>query len=190
VNEDRSARFARLLLPHLASAYRLARWLVRAHEDAEDVVQDAYLQAHRAFDSLRGEAEARAWLLAIVRHSAYGWLRAHQRLPVHEGFDDALHEGGAHATAAGQTPTDTNPEALLLRREDAARLHAAVDQLPLVFREVLVLREFEGLSYREIAALVGVPNGTVMSRLARARQQLLRCLVDTAPAPPPPVQNV
>lgn len=183
MSEERSARFARLLLPHLAAAYRLARWLVRAHEDAEDVVQDAYLQAHRAFDSLRAEATARAWLLAIVRHSAYGWLRARQRLPLHEPLDDALEDAHVHAAAVGEDPADPNPEALLLRREDAARLHAAVDALPLVFREVLVLREFEDLSYREIATLLGVPAGTVMSRLSRARQQLLRSLTQAAATP-------
>lgn len=186
MSEDRSARFARLLLPHLGAAYRLARWLVRAHEDAEDVVQDAYLQAHRAFDSLRGEAEARPWLLTIVRHSAYGWLRARQRLPQLEQFDEALHEPAVHVAGAEEAPAAANPEALLLRREDTARLHAAVDALPLVFREVLVLREFEGLSYREIATLLGVPAGTVMSRLSRARQQLLCSLARTSA---PPGQN-
>lgn len=169
--DDRSSRFALRVLPHLSSAYRLARWLTRSHEDAEEVVQDACLNAFRARDDLRG-ADARAWLLAIVRHASYALLRQRQQLPAHEPWDDETDDPGQR-TVHDDGLVVSDPQMLLLRREDAARLNAAVAALPTIFREVLVLREFEGMSYAEIAALIGVPTGTVMSRLARARRQLL-----------------
>jgi RNA polymerase sigma-70 factor, ECF subfamily len=170
--DERTARYARLVLPHLGSAYRLARWLTRSHEDAEEVVQEACLSAFRAFDGLRGDTEAHGWLLAIVRHAAYAQLRRRHAQPGFEVFDETVHDGIDESGLADAWPTAVDPVTLLLRREDAARVNQAVTALPVVFREVLVLREFEGLSYREIAAMIGVPQGTVMSRLARARQQL------------------
>jgi RNA polymerase sigma-70 factor (ECF subfamily) len=156
------ARFEEVVLPHLDSAYNLARWLTGNGADAEDVVQDAYLRAVKFFASFRG-ADARPWLLAIVRRAGYDWLacnRAHQPLAV---FDEELHSG------SGDSP---DPADALLRQEDCEMIRRAMGELSVEFREVLVLRELEGLSYREIAAVTDLPAGTIMSRLARARERL------------------
>ncbi len=149
------------LLPHLDAAYNLARWLTGTAHDAEDVVQEAYLRALRFFGSFRG-GDGRAWLLAIVRHTCYDWLRQHRAVH-HMPFEEEIH-----------SPDDGpwNPERLLLQDADATLLRAALDALPIEAREILVLRELEGLSYKEIAAIAGIPVGTVMSRLARARGRL------------------
>lgn len=152
--------FTEEVLPHLDSAYNLARWLTRNAADAEDIVQEAHLAAFRYFDQFRG-GDARAWLLAIVRNTSYRWLRKHRaRLPVTE-FDEAIHSG--HEAA--------DPERLLLQQDDGRRVERAISALPARFREVLVLRELEGLPYKEIADVTGVPIGTVMSRLSRARDR-------------------
>ncbi len=159
-------RFQRDVLPHLDAAYNLARHLVRAPEQAEDAVQEACLRALDHFDGFRG-GDGRAWLLAIVRNTCYSLLRARQR---REGrtdeFDDELHS----------PETDAGPEADRARERAGESLREALARLSLEFREVLVLRELEGLSYREIAAVAGVPIGTVMSRLSRARRQLAAAL--------------
>ena len=157
---DRAQRFEHILLPHLAAGYNLARWLTRNDHDAEDVVQEAYLRAFRAFDRYRG-GDPRAWLLTIVRNTCYTWLRQ-RREPVAEapGGDDLAAD------------PETQPEALWLRQADGQLLRAGLEALPLEFREALVLRELEGLSYKEIADVADVPLGTVMSRLARARKHL------------------
>jgi RNA polymerase sigma-70 factor, ECF subfamily len=171
--DDRSMRFAAQVLPCLGSAYRLARWLTHSHEDAEEVVQEACLQAFRAFDGLRG-ADARPWLLAIVRHAAFACLRKRHGVSQHELLDEDLE--------AAWAPTATlpiGPEAVASHLQDAARLHRAIARLPMVYREVLVLREFEDMTYQAIAKLLDVPAGTVMSRLARARQRLLVLLSST-----------
>jgi RNA polymerase sigma-70 factor (ECF subfamily) len=156
-------RFEEAALPHTAAAYNLARWLTGSHEDAEDVVQEAFLRAYSAFDSLRGD-DARPWLLTIVRNTAYTWLKRHR--PTLE-LDENL---------AGPS----NPEALLLASADAGRVRDAIASLPPDFRTAIVLREFEELSYKEIAAVTGAPMGTVMSRITRARDNLKRILTSSA----------
>jgi RNA polymerase sigma-70 factor (ECF subfamily) len=158
--------FEEAVLPHLDAAFNYARWLTRNEADAEDVVQDAYVRALRFFSSLRGD-NARAWLLTIVRHTWYG--RFSPRGGAHEmrAFDETSHECRAE---------NLDPEALLTQKQTVDEVRAALEQLPAEFREVVVLRELEGLSYKEIAAVTGVPIGTVMSRLARGRQRLLTIL--------------
>ena len=164
------SRFEATVLPHLDAAYNLARWLTRDGHDAEDVVQEAFCRAFQFFDGFRG-GDARAWLLQVVRNTCYTWMGRHRgREPV-LSFDEELH---------GQASEALNPEKLVLRRADVQMLREAVEALPVPFREVIVLRELEGLSYQEIAAVAGIPVGTVMSRLARARgrlqQRLAECL--------------
>ncbi len=166
----RTARFAALALPHLDAAYRLARWLTRNDSDAQDVVQDAYLKAWRAFDGMRGEF-MRPWLLAIVRNTSLSWLARQRRSDAHLPFDDADPDHNAGSTAA---PAD--PEALAIRLQDGAQVDAALGALPAIFREVIVLRELQDCSYEEIAQVLGIPIGTVMSRLSRARLRLARLL--------------
>jgi RNA polymerase sigma-70 factor (ECF subfamily) len=152
------------MLPHLGAAYTLARYLLRESADAEDAVQEAYLQALRHFAGFRGE-NARAWLLTIVRRCCYAWAgREGRHAPVGPELIDEL-------------PGDTDdPETEVVRGELRQQLASAVDALPLPFREVIVLREIQELSYQEIATVTGVPIGTVMSRLARARRRLQRAL--------------
>ena len=159
-------RFEEQMLPHLDAAYNLARHLTRNDHDAEDVVQEAYLRALRYFDAFRG-TNARAWLLAIVRHTTYTRRRRDQMAAITTEFNDELHSGAVE----GQ-----GPERDLDRRETAARVQSALDRLPPRFREVLVLRELEDLSYEEIARIVRAPIGTVMSRLSRARARLEQVL--------------
>jgi RNA polymerase sigma factor (sigma-70 family) len=158
--------FEEVVLPHLDAAFNYARWLTRSEADAEDVVQDAYMRAFKFFSSFRGE-DARAWLLTIVRNTWYGrFPRGGGRLPmssIDETRDDPLDEG-------------LDPEALLMQRQTVEHVRKTLEMLPGDFREVLVLRELEGLSYKEIAAIVGIPIGTVMSRLARGRERLLGVL--------------
>ncbi len=163
------SRFEQLLLPHLDAAYNLARWLTHDHQDAADVVQEAYLRALRFFDSFRG-GEARPWLLAIVRNTCHDWLRRRGPSDQATPFDEEI-----HSVHAG----DTSPERLLLQRADRDVLRAAIAALPVALREVIVLRELEDLSYRAIADILGVPVGTVMSRLARARSRLQQQLAGT-----------
>jgi RNA polymerase sigma-70 factor (ECF subfamily) len=170
----RSRRFQQLALPHLDAAYNLARWLCGNASDAEDVVQEAFMRAFRFFDTFRGDS-ARPWLLAIVRRTWYTeWRR---RASPHEmlEFDDTMDE----ATFDGWSAGGTDPQALLIRDEDARRVHEALALLPVEYREVLILRELEEMGYREIAAVADVPIGTVMSRLARGRRKLAALLVDT-----------
>lgn len=160
-------RFEEVALPHLDAAYNLARWLTRNDADAADVVQEACLRALTYFDGYRGD-NARAWLLMIVRNTCFRWLERNRPatvVPFTREVEAALDE--ARPAAEGERLPD--PEALLLRGRDAALLNDLIGELPPLFREMLVLREVEELSYREIADTVGVPIGTVMSRLARAR---------------------
>jgi RNA polymerase sigma-70 factor (ECF subfamily) len=164
---DRRARFEAQALPHLDAAYNLARWLARPPLDADDIVQDALLRAFRAFDSFRGD-NVKPWLLQIVRNcflTAAGNARRTRNVPIVE--DD---QPGADDPAwIADTP---DPESAAIRAEERRRLDAVIALLPREFREVLVLREMEDLSYREIAQITGAPIGTVMSRLARARGML------------------
>ena len=164
--------FEEVVVPHLDAAFNYARWLTGNEADAEDVVQDAAVRAFRFFSSLRGE-DARAWLLTIVRHAWYARLSSQRA---------ARKASTEYDEMADTRPDDRlGPEALLMQRQTVDRVRRAVEQLPVDFREVVVLRELEGLSYKEIAAVVGIPIGTVMSRLARARERLL-AILDPAPA--------
>jgi RNA polymerase sigma-70 factor (ECF subfamily) len=169
--DESHQRFAASVLPHLDAAYSLARWLVRDGHDAEDVVQDAMLRALRHIDGLRG-ADARPWLLAIVRNAAWAWLRARRPAELVELGEDEL---DAALAGAADAP-DLNPESLAIRRTERRAIDEAIAALPIAFRETLILRELEDLSYREIAQVLDVPVGTVMSRLARARAMLARAL--------------
>jgi RNA polymerase sigma-70 factor (ECF subfamily) len=161
----RRARFAALALPHLGAAYNLARWLTRDDHDAEDVVQEAYLRAYRFFDAFDGD-DARAWLLAVVRNTCWTWLKRNRPPQPTTPFDEERHG----------TDADAGPEGALLRQADAELLRRALEELPEELREAVVLRELEGLSYKQIAAVTGAPAGTVMSRLSRGRERLRRCL--------------
>ena len=163
---DRRARFERAVVPHLDAAYNLARWLTGNGHDAEDLVQEAYLRAYRSFDRFRG-GDGRAWLLAVVRNTCYTWLKQHRARAAPAVFDETIHGKGDEAM---------DPQRQLERRGTQQLLREALEELPEEFREVVVLREMEGYSYKEIAAIAGIPLGTVMSRLTRARERLQRCL--------------
>ena len=163
--------FEETVLPHLDAAFNYARWLTRNDADAEDVVQDACVRAIRYFSSLRDD-DARAWLFTIVRNAWYS--RVSRKANVAEGtrLNDGQDERPDNAL---------DPEERLLQQHTIALVRAALEQLPVDFREVIVLREIEGLSYKEIAEVAGVPVGTVMSRLARARERLQTILKLNAP---------
>ena len=165
------ARFEAVVLPHLDAAYTLARHLMRNANDAEDAVQEACLRALTYFDGFHGahEQSARAWLLAIVRNTVYTWRRRARADALATEFDERTHS---------EAIADEHPEATLLRTAAKEVVGRAVDRLPPEFREVIVLREFQGLSYKEISDVAGVPVGTVMSRLARARTRLQEALRD------------
>ena len=169
---DDNARFADVVMPHIDDAYRLAHWLTGNSTDAEDVVQDASLRAFRAIRGYAG-GSARAWLLSIVRNTAYSWLRKNRPTAV-VTVDDL--EAVELAQANPSDPDAETPETTLLAQIDADQLRAAIAALPSPFRETLVLRDIEGLDYREIAQTTEVPIGTVMSRLARARRRLTATL--------------
>ena len=163
---DARSRFDHAILPHLGAAHNLARWLTRNEQDAEDVVQEACLRAFGSFGGFRG-GDGRSWLLRIVRNTTYTWLRRHRAQEAFLSFDEERHA----------LPCDAlNPEEIVLRNIDAQQLRQALEALPVEFREVMVLREMEGLSYKEIADIAAVPLGTVMSRLARARKRLVHSL--------------
>jgi RNA polymerase sigma-70 factor (ECF subfamily) len=159
--EDKLARFEQVISPHLDAAYNLARWLTRDAHDAEDVAQEACLRAYQFFDGFHGQ-DGRAWLLKIVRNTCYTWLEKNRAWRP-EAFDEEKHV--TVSPAAG-------PDALVQQSEDKQLLRRAVEELPAEYREVIVLRELEGLSYKEIAGIADIPLGTVMSRLARARERL------------------
>ena len=159
-------RFEQLVMPHLGAAYNLARWLTRNAHDAEDLVQEAYLRAYKFFDRFHGE-DARPWMLAVVRNTCYTWLKQHHSHDPAMPFDEEIHGSSSEAL---------NPEKQFQRKATTELLHEALEELSPEFREVVILRELEGYSYKEIAAIVGVPMGTVMSRLTRARDRLQQCL--------------
>ena len=162
-------RFERLVLPHVDAAFNLARWLLRSRADAEDVAQEAMLRAYRFFNGFHG-GDARAWLLQIVRNTCYTWLEKNRTSEMKTEFDEELH--------VQPSPT---PESLAIAGDNRERLTRALETLPARFREVLVLRELEGCSYKEIAAITAIPIGTVMSALSRARQRLQQVLTQGAP---------
>src|SRR5580658_9062468 len=166
---DDSACFRSVVIPHLDAAYNLAHWLTGNRTDAEDVVQDASLRAFRAIRGFAG-GSARAWLLSIVRNAAYSWLRTNRPASV-VTVDDL--EAVELAQASPGDPDAPTPEATLIAKIEAEELRTAIAALPPPFRETLVLRDIEGLDYREIADATDVPIGTVMSRLARARGRLI-----------------
>ena len=173
-NEEDRAKFASVVVPHLADALFVARWLTNDRADAEDVVQEACLRAFRAISSFAG-GSARAWVLTIVRNTAYSWL-AKNRNVAFVALDDLGVKERAQAEGGGELATSdaTTPETELIERADAIRLEAAISALPMEFREALVLRDMQGLEYREIAEVTETPIGTVMSRLARARRRLIQ----------------
>src|SRR6266567_8599057 len=154
VKQSRLRRFNEIAVPHLDAAYNLARWLTRNEHDAEDVVQEAYLRAFEFYAGFYG-TDGRGWLLTIVRNTCYTWLRRNRAEDLSTEFDEEIHS---------ESVASPNPEELLLENADRQHLQDALEELPVEFREALVLRELEGLSYKEIAGVSGVPVGTVMSR--------------------------
>lgn len=160
-------RFEELLMPHMGAAFNLARWLVRNAHDAEDIVQESYLRAFRFFDGFHG-GDARAWLLKIVRNTSYSFLEKNHPAELGEEFDEQVHVA-EHDPAGAETA--------LLQDADARMLRDALENLPVSFREVLILRELEGFSYKEIAELLDAPIGTVMSSLSRGRAKLKELLL-------------
>jgi RNA polymerase sigma-70 factor (ECF subfamily) len=160
--DEASARFEQMFLPHLDAAHNLARWLTRNGHDAEDLVQESYLRAFRFFGGFKG-GDSRSWLLTIVRNTCYSWLQRNRRQELETTFDEEVHTSDLQALS---------PEKPLLADADGQMLQQALEELPVTFREILVLRELEGLSYKEIAEIANIPIGTVMSSLARARKRL------------------
>jgi RNA polymerase sigma-70 factor (ECF subfamily) len=163
---ERLKAFEQTVLPHLDAAHNLARWLAGNDHDAQDVAQEACLRAFKFFGGFHGD-NARAWLLTIVRNTFYNWLKKNRPPEIASGLDDE---------ALAVEDVSANAEALNLRLADAGVVRRAISELPVEFREMIVLREMEGLSYKEIADLSDVPIGTVMSRLARARKLLQKSL--------------
>jgi len=164
--ERELASFEETMLPHMDAAHNLAKWLLRDEEDARDVVQEAYLRAFKSFGGFYG-SNGRAWLLTIVRNTSYTLLKKNRAVDLTTTFDEEIHASGHESVS---------PATLLERSEDADLVREAMDKLPVDFREILVLRHLEGLSYNEIADIAQIPPGTVMSRLARARGKLKECL--------------
>lgn len=160
--------FEEAVLPHLDAAYNLARWLTRNDADAHDVVQEAYLRAFRFFGGFQG-GDGRSWLLGIVRNTSYTWMQQNRSPNRSVPLDDEVYEIQSQ---------DLNPEALLLQSSDSQVVRRALEELPVEFREVMVLRELEELSYKEIASITDLPLGTVMSRLARGRKRLQLALTN------------
>jgi RNA polymerase sigma-70 factor (ECF subfamily) len=158
--------FEEALLPHLDAAHNLARWLLRNEQDAQDVVQEAFLRAFRSFGGFHG-SNGRAWLLTIVRNTSYTLLKKNRAADLTTTFDEEIHGSGEESVS---------PAKILEHSEDAELIRKAMDELPAEFREILALRHQEGLSYKEIADIAQIPPGTVMSRLARARAKLRECL--------------
>ena len=161
-------RFEALVLPHLDAAFNLARWLLRSGNDAEDAAQEAMLRAYRFFHGFRG-GDVRAWLLQIVRNTCFTWMEKNRHGKDMSEFDDELHG-----------PIGPTPESLAIAADNRGRLTQALESLPSRFREVIVLRELEGCSYKEIATITSIPIGTVMSTLSRARRQLQLALNNPA----------
>jgi RNA polymerase sigma-70 factor, ECF subfamily len=172
VLESKRSRFESSVSPHMAAAYNLARWLTRNDHDAEDVVQEAMLRAFTFFDGFRGP-DARSWILKIVRNTCFTWLQANRPTEVIAADIDELADISPLFSCSGSSE---DPETLALRKTEAYQVDEAISTIPATFREVIVLREMEGLSYKEIAGVIDAPIGTVMSRLARARSEIRRIL--------------
>jgi RNA polymerase sigma-70 factor (ECF subfamily) len=172
-DEENRRRFELLALPHLGAAYNLARWLTHSDHDAQDVVQESFLRAMRYMSAFRGE-NARPWMLQIVRNTCFSWLKENRPIEVVE-FDE--NEDAMNNIAA---PVADEPHSMAVRNADREQIDQAIAALPIAYREVLVLRELEDLSYNDIARVAGIPVGTVMSRLARARGLLRQALMPGA----------
>ncbi|HEX8957985.1 MAG TPA: sigma-70 family RNA polymerase sigma factor [Burkholderiaceae bacterium] len=170
---DKTREFDAIAMPHLDAAYNLARWLTRNDHQAEDLVQNAFLRAFRFFDGFRGD-DARAWLLTIVRNTYFTSLREerHEHVQFDEELFGAEERGADGRPMAGDSAGIGNPEEAMMARDRQREVNRALEKLPPAFREVIVLKEMNDLSYKEIADIAGVPLGTVMSRLARARKML------------------
>ena len=153
--------FEQVFLPHLDAAYNLARWLLRNDQDAEDAVQEAYMRAYKAFPRFRG-GDGKAWFMTILRNVCYTMIKKLRSHETPEPFDEEIHQ------STGEAET----QEVFRQKANAESLHVALEKLPTEFREIIVLHDLEGLAYKEIAAVVGIPIGTVMSRLARARGRL------------------
>ncbi len=179
MNGDQHARFSAIVMPHLSDALTTALWLTGDRADAEDIVQEACLRAFRAIGTFSG-GNARAWVLTIVRNTAFSWLQKNRRAELVAVDDlDTDERAQAERGADIEELVAANPEADLIARADEDRLRAEIEKLPAEFRETLVLRDIQGLEYRDIAQITAVPVGTVMSRLARARRRLIAALVGT-----------
>ena len=178
LSTDRTRQFEAAALPHLDAAWNLARWLLRDDQLADDAVQEAYLRAFRFFEGLRGES-ARPWLLGIVRNACYDWMRQNRQLADQLEFDE-LRDSEA-VSAPFSSSADGDPARQWEQRVQGERVNAAIDALPPVYREVIVLRELEELRYEDIARIAGIPLGTVMSRLSCARSMLRESLRDERP---------
>ena len=166
--DQKAGGFEQVVLPHLDAAYNLARWLTHRDHDAQDVVQEAYLRAFKAFDQFHGQSgDARCWLLTIVRNTCFSWMQRHRPAASTVPFEPTMHERQNDAS---------DPLVILQLRDDRQAVRRAIEELPVDFREVLILREFENLSYQQIATVTDLPLGTVMSRLARARDRLHKSL--------------
>jgi RNA polymerase sigma factor, sigma-70 family len=161
LQEEKVANFEEAILPYLDAAYNLARWLTRNDADAEDIVQEAILRAFKFFSGFHGH-NGRAWTLRIVRNTYYSWLQKNRAGENNSEFDEEIHG-----------IDQSNPETILIENVGRLELKQMLDELPVGFREIIVLRELEGLSYKEIANIIDLPLGTVMSRLARARERLM-----------------
>ena len=168
-DQDDNVLFTRLVMPHLAEAYSVARWLTGNRVDGEDVVQEACLRAFRSIRGMTGD-NPRAWVLTIVRNTAYTWMRKNRRLALVDV--ESLEDAERLQAIPGDVNAET-PESALIAKANAAQLDAAISSISAPLREAVVLRDVHGLSYREIAEVVGVPIGTVMSRLARGRSQVM-----------------
>ncbi len=168
--QKKLSRFEETVLPHLDAAFNLARWIMNNDQDAEDMVQEAYLRAYKYFNSYQG-MNSRAWLLTIVRNTCYSWLRKNRENELAVELDEEIYDGEYESH---------DPEALFQARSDHHLVRSALEALPAEFREVMILRELEDFSYKEIANITGIPMGTVMSRLARAHKHMKQVLVQLA----------
>jgi RNA polymerase sigma factor (sigma-70 family) len=164
--EQELASFEEIMLPHMDAAYNLAKWLLHNEQDAQDVVQEAYLRAFKSFGGFHG-SNGRAWLLTIVRNTSYTLLKKNRAVDLTTPFDEEIHASGHESVS---------PTTILEQSEDADLVRQVMDELPVEFREILTLRHMEGLSYNEIADIAQLAPGTVMSRLARARARLKQAL--------------
>ena len=168
MNPDKQKNFDAVVMPHLDAAFNLARWLARNDADAQDIAQEAFLRAFKFFNGFHGE-DGKSWLLAIVRNTFYSWLQKQRGRHSEEPFDENIH---GDDPALVDTLPNNNPEVLLMQRASKRIIDSALERLPVECREIIVLRELEDLSYKEIADIAAIPMGTVMSRLSRARKLL------------------